>query len=150
MSGTTDRIPCPHCGASNFPTSTMCWQCGRPLRVESQPPGGQPPPPGQPPPYYPPSPPPAQDTKTLVILGFVFAGLSFFCCPIFGIVGIIMGIMALRRGNPIGIWIIVVSLVLTVVSSVLIAVTMGNFLKHPEMWKQGGYPKYPFPVPPSR
>lgn len=152
MTETTDRIPCPHCQASNFPTSTTCWQCGRALRAEAQPPGGQPPPPGQPPPYYPQSPPPAEDTKTLVILGFVFAGLSLlcFCCPLFGIVGIIMGIIVQRKGNPIGMWIIIASAVTTIIG---LAVYIGYgilFAKYPEMWTPGAQPKFPFPMPPSR
>ena len=30
--GETNRVRCAYCGANNFPTAAMCWQCGRPLQ----------------------------------------------------------------------------------------------------------------------
>jgi len=151
MSGTTDRIPCPHCGASNFPTSATCWQCGRALRAEAQPPQGvPPPPPGQVPPPYPP--PPSGDSATIfIVLGFVFALL--FCCPIFQIAGIVMGVLALQRGNKLGTWIIILSvvvLVLVVIAFVWwVSVGAPAYLqKHPEFMPPGQ--RLPFPTPPQR
>ena len=152
MSGTTERIPCPQCGASNFPTSATCWQCGRPLHAEAQPPGGAPPPPGQPlppgqPPPYPPTPRPAENTTTLVILGFIFAVLGLFCCPIFGIVAIIMGVIVLQRGNPVGTWIIVLAVVMLIIFGIATAYYISFMAKHPEIFAPGNQPKFPFPVP---
>lgn len=149
MSGTTDRIPCPHCGASNFPTSAACWQCGRALRVESQPPEGQPPPPGQPPPYQPA---PSGGSATIfIVLGFIFALL--FCCPIFQIAAIIMGVLALQRGNKLGVWIIILSVVVLILVVIVIVwwVSVGApayLQKHPELMPPGQ--KFPFPMPPQR
>jgi len=122
MTQEPERVQCPHCQAANFPSSVVCWQCGRPLQAQQ----GQPPPeyapgapsPPQPEPVQPeqaqPAPPhpprPPDNTKSLVTLGFVFAPLAIvLCCPIFAIVALILGIVALRRGNPTGIWIIVAS-----------------------------------------
>ncbi len=31
--GDTGRVRCLYCGANNFPTSTTCWQCSRPLKA---------------------------------------------------------------------------------------------------------------------
>lgn len=31
--GDATRVHCLYCGANNFPTSTTCWQCKRPLRA---------------------------------------------------------------------------------------------------------------------
>ncbi|HET6455908.1 MAG TPA: DUF4190 domain-containing protein [Armatimonadota bacterium] len=150
MSGTTDRIPCPQCGASNFPTSATCWQCGRALRAEAQPPPGgtpiPPPAPGQPP-LYPPARLPDSGSNVLVILGFIFAVLGLFCCPIFGIVAIIMGIIVLQRGNPIGTWIIVLAVVMLIVFGIAMAYYISFMAKHPEIFAPGNQPKFPFPVP---
>ncbi len=57
MSQTSDRIPCPHCQANNFPSSATCWQCGQPLHQQQDQPPAQPPPqpgPSQPVPPQPP------------------------------------------------------------------------------------------------
>lgn len=31
--GEAGRVRCLYCGANNFPASTACWQCGRPLKA---------------------------------------------------------------------------------------------------------------------
>ncbi|MHB0913891.1 MAG: hypothetical protein ACYC2Y_10695 [Armatimonadota bacterium] len=116
------RIDCRKCGASNFASSAVCWQCGEPLHASTD--GGEPTPPGQegpqvtsppptgPPPAEPPIPTRGGDTQIFVILGFIFAGLSIFCCPpIFGIAAIVMGIIAYTRGNPLGLWVIIAGVV---------------------------------------
>ena len=33
LGGELGRIRCVYCGANNFPTSGICWQCGRPLKA---------------------------------------------------------------------------------------------------------------------
>ena len=38
--GETGRVRCAYCGANNFPTAAVCWQCARPLQPLR--PGGTP------------------------------------------------------------------------------------------------------------
>ena len=155
MGTTSDRIPCPKCQANNFPTSAVCWQCGESLQAQQdqlpagpspsvQPP--QQPGPVQPPPSYAPSQ-PADNTKTLVILGFIFGGLGLLCCPIFSIVGIILGIIAQRRGNSLGIWVIVVSVVTLIIGGILAAAFWTGFMGGFNRALQQGQQPVPFPSP---
>lgn len=84
MSQTSDRVPCPHCQASNFPSSTVCWQCGQPLQAQqSQPPTGPTPPlPGSP------GPPPTHYAKPPNYLVWSILA-TLFCCLPAGIVSIV-------------------------------------------------------------
>ncbi len=155
MSESSDRISCPKCQASNFANSAVCWQCGQPLsgpraQVSNETPGGPtPPPPPQPTPGYEPLPPsytpPADNGQTLVIVGFILAAIGFLCCPlIFGAVAIVLGILAMNKGNKLGMWVIVAgaaSLVLGTILGVALRNVAQNYLKlNPRM----------FPVPPPK
>lgn len=109
-----DRVPCPNCGAANFRSSTVCWQCGQPLVPEasprddsgaaspellsslSQPCGDV----GVPRP----------DTYPYVLLGFILAALALLCCccpPLFAIPSIVLGAIAYSRGDRRGLWVII-------------------------------------------
>ena len=157
MNETGDRIQCPKCGANNFPSSAVCWQCGEPLsqqQAATPPPGQQPGPQPAPAPRWPEGEtavPPARDnTQTLIILGFVFAALGLCCCPIFAIAGIIMGVIVQQRGNPTGTWVIVASAAMLLVSVVLTIAGLGNYLN---MWRSGqipGVPGQPNPFMPHK
>lgn len=84
MSQASDRIPCPECRANNFPSSTVCWQCGEPLRAQqNQPPTGAPPGPEQPPTGYGA---PATRPPNYLVWSIL---ATLFCCLPFGIVAII-------------------------------------------------------------
>jgi hypothetical protein len=134
----SNRIACAKCGAANFPSSSNCWQCGEALsadqvpeaRAEGEFAASTPePPPGAPPsvepvPAVPPPPEPApsspvyvpptnrRDTETLVIVGFVLAGLGLIgccccCSPLFSVAAIVLGAIAYSKGDNRGIWVIV-------------------------------------------
>ena len=86
-------------------------------------------------PTEPPSPPVStahpSDTNTLIILGWVFVGLSIVCCccpGVFAIPGIILGIVAYTRGDQRGLWIIIAGVIL-----LLIGGTLGIILR-PYRW----------------
>jgi hypothetical protein len=32
VSAQQNRVPCPNCGADNFASTAVCWQCGRPIK----------------------------------------------------------------------------------------------------------------------
>lgn len=139
MNESPNRIACPKCGAANFPSSANCWHCGEPLpaeRTEPQPapsgpepaPGAAPPPPTPPssPVYVPPR--NRQDTETLVIIGFVCAGLGLlgWCCCCcswpFSIAAIVLGAVAYSKGDNRGLWVIglaALGLILSVVISLI-------------------------------
>jgi hypothetical protein len=137
MNENPNRVACSKCGAANFPSSANCWQCGEPLRVEGTapepPPPGPEPEPGATPPTPPPSPvyvPPTarQDTETLVIVGFVCAGLGLMgcccgCCSwVLSITAIVLGAIAYSKGDNRGMWVIIagaVALVAGVVPTVV-------------------------------
>ena len=138
MNDTSDRIECPKCHANNFTSSAVCWQCGEPLprqQASPPPPSAQPGPTGPQPRYS--DPPRTDNSQTLVILGFVFAGLGLLCCPIFALAGLIIGIVVQRRGKPIGTWIIVVSTVVLVASVLITIFYTAKFLT---MYKQNPTP----------
>lgn len=110
MNQESDRIPCPKCRANNFPTSAVCWNCGQPLHPQQE---GAPEEPAAPPQAGPESPSTCQanNTDTLVILGFIMAGLAFIACccsPIFAIPAIILGATAYSRGDQRGLWVIII------------------------------------------
>lgn len=117
MNETSDRIECPKCHANNFPSSAVCWQCGEPLpsrqpQAANETPGGLAPQPA--PGYQPPSvaPPAGDQGQTLVIIGFILAALGFFCCPIvLSGAAIVLGIIAMNKGNKLGVWVIVAGVV---------------------------------------
>ena len=151
MNDTSDRIECPKCHANNFTSSAVCWQCGEPLprqEASTPPPSAQPGPTGPQPRYS--EPPRTDNSQTLVILGFVFAGLGLLCCPIFALAGLIIGIVVQRRGKPIGTWIIVVSAVVLVASVLITIFYTAKFLtmykQNPTPWMTPGQPN-PFSPP---
>jgi len=145
MSETGDRITCPKCKANNFPSSAVCWQCGEPLprqqAASPTPPGAQP---GPPTPNWPEdqraAPPRRDNTQTLIILGFVCAVLGFCCCPVFAIVGIILGVVVQQRGNVTGTWLIIVSSLVLVASVAWILLNVGKYL---QMMQKGQFPWMP-------
>lgn len=118
-----------------------------------QPYGQQPGQPYQPPsggpqqPYPPPTAaPPASDTKILIILGFVFAGLGLCCCGPLGIGAIIMGVIAHNKGDKLGIWVIVAgaaALLLGIISYFAFGSITDHLMQ--QMMKQGGIPDSGFP-----
>ena len=143
MNDQSNRIICPHCKTNNFQSSTVCWQCGKPLSPAKQPdqqppPPVQPPPPyqqqpGQPPPPYqqpvqpqPPhqrplsEPPSSGDGRIFVTLGFIFAGLGFCCCYLFSVASIVMGFIAYNKKDKLAVWVIVAG-----ASSLLISIIIG-------------------------
>jgi len=160
MNENPNRIACPKCGAANFPSSTNCWQCGESLRVrqihvertepESTPPGSEPPP-GTPPPPAPSSPvyiPPGsrQDTDTLVIIGFMLAGLGLFgccccCSPLLSVAAIVLGAMAYSRGDNRGLWVIIAGAAALILGIVIPLVTA------PFQQFRGPWRNFPGPIP---
>ena len=162
MNQASDRVPCPKCQASNFANSAVCWQCGEPLpgpraQVSNETPGGPTPPqvsnetPGGPAPGYEPPPPmaplPVSDNSTLlIVLGFLCAVPGVFCCPIiFPVVGIILGAIVQRRGNKLGIWVIVTSVLFLVAGLVFTGIGVATYMN---MMKHGGIPNpYNLPAP---
>jgi len=90
------------------------------------------------------------DTQVFIILGFIFAGLGLVpCCGfVFGFVGLILGIIALTKGNQLGVWVIVASVVAGILGFA-IWMALGNHFAHtmkgmpfppnmPNMPKQNG------------
>jgi len=166
----SDRIPCPSCGAENFPSSATCWQCGAVLQTNAN--GQSGPPPGAPPPggsYNPPPSPPSapystpqpnlpqrpmpEDTNTLIIFGYVCVALSFLCCPwLFGVAAVIIGVVAGNKGDQRGklVWILgivglVVGTIIGLIWSTYYFKMMNQFMQHP-----GQNPYAPqFPQPPG-
>lgn len=90
------------------------------------------------------------DTSIYIILGFVFAGLGFLCCPIiFSVAGIVFGIIAYSKGDKLGVWVIVASVV-----SLIAGAAIGFYYTN-KMFQSGGFPTLPpssgpTPPPPSR
>lgn len=123
MTQPDQRITCPHCQAANFPSSEICWRCGRTLQGQAQ----QTPTPlqGQPEPSQPsgPSfeqPPRPADMTTLVVIGFVLAAFSILCCFPLGIVSVILGAIAYAKGDGRGIWVIAAGVIGTIIGAVLL------------------------------
>ncbi|WP_051152735.1 DUF4190 domain-containing protein [Nocardia niigatensis] len=88
--------------------------------------------PGQQPPYgqqpYPPypgganfgAPPPRSGPQTFSIIGFVCAAIALiFCPPLFGIAGIVLGVIGHNKGEPLGKWAAVASGVALVVGIII-------------------------------
>jgi hypothetical protein len=72
-----------------------------------------------PPPAYPQTP-QRQSTQILSIIGFVGAAVSVFFIPIlFGLVGIVLGIVGHTRGEPLGKWAAVASGICMIVGMLL-------------------------------
>lgn len=127
MDETPNRKKCPNCGTMNFLSSETCLQCGAVLpTVNNKPqdqmiPAAAPPPAPAEPSAYPP-PPKSGEANTFIILGFIFAGLGFCCCPIFAITGLVMGIIANGKGDRLAVWVIVassVALLLNIIGVIL-------------------------------
>ncbi|MHB1457466.1 MAG: hypothetical protein ACYC0V_11195 [Armatimonadota bacterium] len=114
MDETPNRKKCPNCGTLNFLSSETCLQCGTLLpevdnkRQDQIIPAATPPPTPVEPSAYPP-PPKSGESNTFIILGFIFAGLGFCCCPVFAIAGLVMGIIANGKGDRLAVWVIVAS-----------------------------------------
>lgn len=93
------------------PEPTPPPEPAQPMPAEAQP--VQPPAPEPAPP--PPGPPPPSDTNTLIILGWVFIGLSVLsccCCAwIFGPIAAILGGIAYSRGDQRGLPVLIVGIV---------------------------------------
>ena len=152
MNENPNRIACTKCGAANFPSSANCWQCGEPLRAEPTepaPPGPEPAPGAAPPPPTTPSSPiyvpprSRQDTETLVIVGFVLAGVGLFgccccCSPLCSIAAIVLGAIAYSRGDNRGMWVIIAGAVTLLIGFIpLLWMPFGQQFKGP--WP-GGFP----------
>jgi hypothetical protein len=143
MNESSDRIPCPHCQASNFPSSSTCWQCGRPMRSQDQTPQGpaQPPqgpglpPPGASSPY--PSTLPRSGSNVLIILGWVFAVLALLpsCCGwLFAIIALILGIVAYSQGDKRGLYVIIGAVVIAIISTAAWSALGHYFMNNPPPW----------------
>lgn len=146
MNESSDKVTCPKCQAINFTASAVCWQCGEPLLARPETPAPEQPvwpqaptpvygpPPGQQPPM-----PTKDNSSALVIWGFICAGLGVICCPVFPIVGIILGAILIKRGNAVGTWLVVTSVLILVVGLAFTGFGVASFMremsKHPEMYK---------------
>jgi len=136
-----ERIPCPNCQAANFPSSEICWRCGRPLKTQSQPtstPAGQGPqqdqwaggPSAQPPR-------PSSDMTTLVIIGFILAVCSVSCCFLSGILAVVLGGIAYGKGDSRGIWVMVAGAAGTILGTVISGLMlsfMNKVQSPPRLW----------------
>ncbi|WP_433429190.1 hypothetical protein [Nonomuraea sp. CA-141351] len=83
----------------------------------------------QPPPYPPPPPPqkPQPSNQILSIIGFVCAAVAVLFIPIlFGLAGIVLGIVGHTRGEPLGKWAAVAGGVGMVLGIVLGAIIVGS------------------------
>ena len=154
MDETPNRKKCPNCGTMNFLSSETCLQCGTVLPViENQPQEQQLPnvtmSPASPPSAYPP-PYKSGDASTFVILGFIFAGIGLFCCGIFSVAGLVMGIIAQSKGDKLGIWVIVASSVslLIQIAIIIFSFSMGwNGAAHGVNPLMPMQPHMPIPAP---
>lgn len=156
MSETGDRITCPKCGANNFPSSAVCWQCGEPLpqQQKATPPpdqqptsqdGQAPPSSGQQPPH--PGWHPTGDTSIYVVMGFVFVFvgvLMFCCCPvIFSVPGMALGGIAYARGDKLGLVVLIIGGATIVLYGVFLAI---GLVAMP--LQDGTRPRWPMPSRP--
>ncbi len=67
---------------------------------------------------------PASGTRTMVVVGFAMAAVGLLILPIvFCPAAVILGIMALRRGDPLGRWVIVAG-VAAFVAAIAVAATL--------------------------
>lgn len=93
----------------------------------------------------PPGPRPPSDTNTLIILGWVFIGLSLLtccCCAwVFAPVAAILGGIAYSRGDQRGLWILIIGIVLFVLGGGFLAV--GRVYHWPQTWER--FPNIPGP-----
>jgi len=75
------------------------------------------PPPGHPPPYPRPT---AQSVPVLSIIGFVCAAIALLIIPIlFGLAGIVLGIVGHSRGEALGKWAAITSAIAMILGMVL-------------------------------
>ena len=95
-----------------------------------------PPPPGTPPP---------SDTNTLIILGWVFIGLSLLtccCCSyVFGPIAAILGGIAYSRGDQRGLWVLIAGIVVFLLGGGFLAAS--RFYHYPAPWDR--FPDIPGP-----
>ena len=107
-------------------------------KPEEQPPAPEPATP-------PPGPPPPSDTNTLIILGWVFIGLSLLtccCCSyIFAPVAAILGGIAYSRGDQRGLPILIVGIILFLFGGGIFAAS--RFYHWPPPWER--FPDFPGP-----
>lgn len=130
MSEESQRVQCGECGERNLSTSEVCWQCGKPLTpaqneltADSQPtePVAESPETPATPEVSPTQPlpvPPSDNSQTLMIIGFVSAGLGLCCC-LFPLASIVLGIILSGRKNKMGTWVIVAGAVALLVSTMM-------------------------------
>lgn len=84
MSESSERVPCPKCQAANFSSSSVCWQCGEPLKAQQGPP--TPSPSGGYQPTYESTPAYAPKPQNYLVWSIL---ATLFCCLPSGIVSII-------------------------------------------------------------
>lgn len=121
MNQDNSNILCPHCGEWNSAGREECIRCGMPLPSQGETTAGE----SAQPPVAPDSVPPTasrSETETIVILGFVLAGLGLFgCCCCFSslaeVIAIVLGAIAYSRGDRRGLWIIIIGVVVLVISA---------------------------------
>lgn len=72
----------------------------------------------------------ARGTGFFVAIGFISAIVSLFAYPfIFGVVGVIMGILSTKKGSRVGLFVIVTSIVLMGIGLIFSGVIM-NYTRH--------------------
>ena len=131
----------------------------QPVEPEQAPPAPEPTPPPEPVPCIPsavqppmpetvpppPGPPPPSDTNTLIILGWVFIGLSLLtccCCAwVFAPVAAVLGGIAYSRGDQRGLWILIIGIVLFVLGGGFLVAS--RFYHYPAAWDR--FPNIPGP-----
>ncbi|NLL05904.1 MAG: hypothetical protein GX270_08975 [Clostridiaceae bacterium] len=72
----------------------------------------------------------AKGTGLLVVLGYICAIVSLFAYPfIFGVVGVIMGILSTKNGSRAGLFVIISSIILMGIGLIFSGVIM-NYTRH--------------------
>jgi undecaprenyl pyrophosphate phosphatase UppP len=73
----------------------------------------------------------SRDNSTIfIVLGWISAVLSLLFFPfIFGVVGVVMGILATKKNSRVGLWLIVASIIFMSVGLIYSSVIM-NYIRH--------------------